>query len=277
MFPEFDTREPAIIEVDLNAARPATVRILTFSASRMETLKAAVTQQLPHVAEIGAWVSTYDCLAALIWVAVVRARQHRLQPGTKVKFGMAVDIRTKTDPPLSIDYFGNAIVHTLTTSTVAELTNTMDHDSGIDVETEGDSAIDLRTIALAASSIRAAVLRVDKTYVQDRLHVFSKIVDPTLTAIAYKKALDMPNTGMDMSSWQDQGADLDFGIPGASKSPEFVRKTFSANEGACNILPRKGGSRSNADWEVLLGLNVADMEAACSKGELGAWIKGWVE
>ena len=278
VFPEFDTREPAVIEVDLNAPSPATARVLTFSATKIEFLKTAVTQQLPLVAEIGAWVSTYDCLAALIWVAVIRAREHRLAPGTKVKFGMAVDIRSKTDPPLSADYFGNAIVHVLTTSTVAELTNTMDHDSGIEVETEGESDIDFKTLALAASRIRAAGQKVDNSYVQDRLHVFSRIADPTFTATAYKKALDMPHTGMDMSSWQDQGADLDFGIPGASDKPEFVRKTFSANEGACNILPRKGGrAKSNEDWEVLLGLSVADMETVCSKGELGAWVKKWVQ
>ena len=277
VLPEFDTRDPAVIDVDLDAPRPATARILTFSAAKIETLKAAVSQQLPLVAEIGAWVSTYDCLAALIWVAVVRARQHRLGPGTKVKFGMAVDIRSKTDPPLSVDYFGNAIVHTLTASTVAELTNTMDHDSGIEVETEGESVIDLKTIALAASRIRAAVAQVDKAYVSDRLHVFSRIADPTFTATTYKKALDMPNTGIDMSSWQDQGADLEFGIPGASSKPEFVRKTFSANEGACNILPRKGGSKGSANWEVLLGLSVSDMENVCSKAELGAWMQGWVE
>lgn len=277
VFPEFDTREPAIIEVDLAAPRPSTARVLAFSASKIDHLKSAVTQQLPLVAEPGAWVSTTDCLAALIWIAVIRSRQNRLSPGTKVKFGMAVDIRSKTDPPLSVDYFGNAIVHTLTTSTVAELTNTMDHDSGIDVEMESESEIDTKTIALAASRIRAAVLRVDKTYVSDRLHVFSKIADPTFTATAYKKALDMPHTGLDMSSWQDQGADLDFGIPGASSKPEFVRKTFSANEGACNILPRKGGSKGTADWEVLLGLSVSDMEVVCSKGELRAWMKGWVE
>lgn len=274
---EFDHREPAIIDVDIDAPRPTTARILTFAASKIESLKVAVSEQLPLVAEPGAWVSTYDCLAALIWVAVVRSRQHRLPPSTKVKFGMAVDIRSKTDPPLSVDYFGNAIVHTLTTSTVAELTNTMDHDSGIDVETDSDSDIDIMTIALAASRIRAAVRQVDKFYVQDRLHVFSKMADSTFAATAYKKALDMANTGLDMSSWQDQGADLDFGIPGATSKPDFIRKTFSANEGACNILPRKGGSKSQADWEVLLGLSVADMEILCSKGELGAWVKRWVE
>lgn len=277
VLPEFDTREPAVLDIDLDAPRPTTVRVLTFSAAKLEALKAAVTQQLPLVAEIGAWVSTYDCLAALIWAAVVRARQHRLPVGTKVKFGMAVDIRSKIDPPLPAEYFGNAIVHTLTTATVEELTNTMEHDSGIEVETENDSAIDTKTIALAASRIRAAILRVDKQYVQERLAVFSKVADPTFTPIAYKKALDMPNIGIDMSSWQDQGADLDFGIPGASSKPEFVRKTFSANEGACNVLPRKGGSKSTADWEVLLGLSVCDMETVCSKGELGAWFEGWVE
>ena len=273
VLPEFDTRDPAIIDVNLTAPSVATARILTFSANTVEALKTAVTQQLPLVAELGAWVSTTDCLAALLWVAVIRARQHRLEPFTKVKFGMAVDIRSKADPPLTSEYFGNAICHTLTTATVAELTNTMDHDSGIDVEADGESNIDIKTIALAASRIRAAVLRVDSAYVQDRLRVFSNVADPTFAANAYKKALDMPNTGLDMSSWQDQGADFDFGIPGASSKPDFVRKTYSANQGACNILPRKGGSKGNADWEVLLGLSVADMEMVCSKEELGAWLK----
>lgn len=292
VLPEFDTRKPTIIEIDTNVRKQTTARILSFSATKVEGLKASVTQQLPLVAEIGAWVSTTDCIAALVWIAVVRARQHRLEPSTEVKFGTAVDIRSKADPPLAPEYFGNAIVHTLTKATVAELTNTMDHDSGIDVTelsttnshdsgtdvaADEDSNIDLKSIALAASRIRAAILRVNSAYVQERLRVFSNVADPTFAAMAYKKALDMPNTGLDMSSWQDQGADFDFAIPGASAHPEFVRKTYSANEGAFNILPRRGGSKGVADWEILLGLSVADMEGVCCKAELGAWYTKWVE
>ena len=126
--------------------------------------------------------------------------------------------------------------------------------------------------------MRQAVKGVDNVYVDERLKTFSTLSDPTEVSKAYTRAMDTSNTGIDFSSWRDQGAGIEFGIPGtATSSVGFWRKTWSPNDGAYNILPRKGGSKGDADWEISLGLSVTDMEKVCSQHELGSWVTRIVE
>jgi trichothecene 3-O-acetyltransferase len=89
----------------------------------------------------------------------------------------------------------------------------------------------------------------------------------------YARSIDAANTGLDFSSWVEFGADLDFGIPGTEwPDPDWVRKTWSTNPGACNIMPRKGGRQGGMkDWEVVLGLKEDEMVKVCGKSELGRW------
>ena len=280
-----DCRGASLETLSEFAARPATLtssprpprattRVLTFAASTIDTLKADVTAHVHRIAGPDAWVSTFNCVAALVWVAVVRARRARVPPSATVRLGCAVDIRQKHSPRLPSEYFGNAIVHTVAVATASEL---LDHSSSLDAASP-DAGISPATIAHAAARIRAALAAVDDAYVKQRLCVFSRLADPTHVPRAYKAALDMPSTGLDLSSWLDQGADVDFGIPGCDPpAPQWVRKTFSAHEGVVNILPRKGGSRGGEAWEVLLGLSADDMSTVCAPQELGAWTLRVVE
>ena len=125
--------------------------------------------------------------------------------------------------------------------------------------------------------MRQAV-KLNNKYVGDRLKTFSSLSDPTEVFSAYERARDTSYAGIDFSSWRDQGADVEFGIPGTSTSKlEFWRKARSPTEGAYNILPRKGGSKGEAVWEVSLGLSVDDMNRLCSKNELGGWVSRILE
>ncbi|KAK4183432.1 hypothetical protein QBC35DRAFT_543760 [Podospora australis] len=66
---------------------------------------------------------------------------------------------------------------------------------------------------------------------------------------------------LDCSSWIDLGSDISFGMPGTPDrngeggNIDWCRKTYSANDGSMNILPRHGRTRGNANWEVLLALH----------------------
>lgn len=250
-FPEYDfsSNDPTPLP------NPATARILTFQATKLKQLKAAVTARLSALG-FQHHISTADCLGGLIWTSIARARQPRLSNDAILSYAIAVDIRSKTEPPLPPSYFGNAVVHALAVADLAELV------------TPSGPAIDMDTIALAASRIRTALESVDDAYVHKRLALYAQVSDPTVIVQAFKRAIDMPNTGLDFSDWREQGADIEF-----SCEANWVRKTWSANEGAVNFLPRRGGREGQADSEVLLALSGEDMDAVCSAaGGLVAWV-----
>jgi trichothecene 3-O-acetyltransferase len=239
-----------------------TNRILAFSPSTVQQLEQRINDELKENPAGPSFASNIACLSALIWITVVRARRARLQPHETTRMGIAVNVRSIMKPALPEDYFGNAVVHTNAFATVTEL---------LDGDYAGNLApISTITLALAAARMRLAVQRVDAKYVTERFNTFTALADPTETSKAYATAMDIGYTGLDFSSWRDQGADIEFDIPGAgTSSVHFWRKAHSPNEGAYNILPRKGGSKGTADWEVSLGLGKPDMEAVCS--ELKAW------
>ncbi|KAK4548178.1 hypothetical protein LTR36_010047 [Oleoguttula mirabilis] len=259
-FPEYTCAE---VQLRVAPSRSSVSHILTFSSEGLAQLKAGVSAYL-EATGVHPDVSTADCLSGLLWVAVMRARRERLSATDVTRYAIAVDVRHKL--PLPEGYFGNAVLHTVATASVSELIGPQ-------------SAIDVASIGLAASRIRHAVNSVNTAYVHKRLNLFASLSDPTSAAVAFKRAIDMPNTGLDFSDWREQGADLEFQIPGAgSITPDWVRKTWSANEGAVNIMPRKGGKKGPADWEVLLALSVEDMERVCSSADgLGYWASRVVE
>ena len=249
--------------------RQVTTRILTFSAATVQHLERSINDILKNAQEAPKWASPIGCLSSLIWVAVIRARQSRLSPDDKAKIGIAVDARTALELP---NYFGNAVVHTNAIATVAELL------PGPNANPRTKCGLDLDALARAAQHMRRATEGVTKTYVNDRLTTFSALPDPTRIPSIYGRAMDTSTTGIDFSSWIAQGADVEFDIPGiGSPTIEFWRKAWSPNEGAYNILPRKGGSRGTANWEVSIGLSIEDMTKVCEQLQQVGWLERVVE
>lgn len=268
-FPEYDYKS---IPDHHDAYREITTRILTFSAATIQKLEADIKDELKKNPDGPSFVSNIACLSSLIWVAVMRARHGRLPPFESSKIGIAVNARACMTPKLPDEYFGNLVVHTNATAKVYELLDTKSCGSG---QLEPMSTA---TLALAASRMRQATQSVTPAYVERRLRTFSSLEDPTETSRLYAAAMDTAHTGLDFSSWRDQGADIEFDIPGAGTSTvQYWRKAWSPNEGAYNILPRKGGSKGPADWEISLGLSKQDMEIVCSEGELGGWTTRIIE
>lgn len=85
-----------------------------FPASKLAALKAA-TQRAQQQQQPGAWVSTNDCLTALLWRAMQRVKTARSpdaandDPGRSVNMLQAVDIRDHHDPPIPHAYPGNTV------------------------------------------------------------------------------------------------------------------------------------------------------------------------
>ncbi|KAK0846556.1 hypothetical protein LTR03_006833 [Friedmanniomyces endolithicus] len=262
-FPEYDFSQAPLPRA---SSASTTARVLTFTADKLAALTSEVAGLLQGTADPSDFVSTADCLGGLLWVAVMRARQGRLFPHATTKWAIAVNARRRLDPPLPGEYFGNAVGCAVAAVQVSQLV------------AADEPAISVVRVACAASRIRQAVVAVDDAYIRKRMALFKFVPDPAEIPIAAKRALRMPSTGLDFSDWREQGADVEFAVPGAgSTTPDWVRKTWSANEGAVNILPRRGGRKGCADWEVLLALSVEDMEKVCTELTLGGWVSRVVE
>ena len=249
--------------------RQVITRILTFSAGTVQALEKSINELLKNFKDPPHWASPVACLTSLVWVAVVRARQDRLRSNDKAKIGIAVDARPALELP---GYFGNAVVHTHAIAPVYDLL------PGPNTNPRTKCGLDIDALAHAAQHMRRATEGVNKTYVIDRLKTFSSLEDPTEVPSIFERAMDTSKTGIDFSSWIGQGADLEFGIPGIGSSTiAFWRKAWSPNEGAYNILPRKGGSKGMANWEVSIGLSVEDMEKVCQQLQDGGWLERIIE
>ncbi|KAL5074738.1 hypothetical protein RYX36_013722 [Vicia faba] len=89
-------------------------RFFHFSAESIAKLKAKANKEFKTTR-----ISSFQSLSALVWRSITRARQLQHDQTTTCK--LAINNRTRMEPPLPKEYFGNSI-HTLSTeTTVREL------------------------------------------------------------------------------------------------------------------------------------------------------------
>lgn len=114
--------------------------------------------------------------------------------------------------------------------------------------------------ACHAVKIRNAIDAVTDKTVRERLTRVAQLKDMQDTASAiepFEKA-----QGLDFGSLVSFGADLQWDIPGTQVPDEsqdgrarFCRKVLPKyKEGIANVLPRRGGTQGDADWEVVVSL-----------------------
>jgi shikimate O-hydroxycinnamoyltransferase len=83
---------------------------------------AIVTMTKEQVAALKArcaGASTFRAVVALVWQCVCRARA--LPPDAETRLYSMIDMRARLDPPLPLGYFGNAVIRTSVSATVAEV------------------------------------------------------------------------------------------------------------------------------------------------------------
>ncbi|KAG9450769.1 hypothetical protein H6P81_010734 [Aristolochia fimbriata] len=83
---------------------PLRERMFHFSADTMRSLKSKANAQRGTTNTI----SSFQALCALVWQSITRARRH-LSMDQNTSCRLAINNRTRLDPPLSSDYFGNCI------------------------------------------------------------------------------------------------------------------------------------------------------------------------
>ncbi|XP_078165373.1 uncharacterized protein LOC144560098 [Carex rostrata] len=98
------------------APPPLRVRMFHFSSETLAKLKARANQECSK-----GTISTFQALSALMWRCIIRARRSPYNQETRCRF--AIQNRSRLQPPLPANYFGNCVHVTFTTTTAGELLN----------------------------------------------------------------------------------------------------------------------------------------------------------
>lgn len=199
---------------------------IAFSAESLTSLKATAQTELP----VGTtFVSTDDCISALIWQSIARSRSSRLNPNVPLTFVRQVDARRYMD--VSDTYLGNMVSQTTSTQSVQELC-----DGGL--------------------GMLALMLRRELNPEALRYRVREQATNQATGIKQSGGAKERVNT-ITMSSWSKVDLhDLDFNI-GFGKPVAIRRPQFTPIEGIVYLLPRA------ADEEILAGLCLRSEDMAC--------------
>jgi len=205
---------------------------MEFSAEKLEKLK----RDFSPSGE-GEWISTNDALCALIWRCATRAR------GTEqekiVKCCIAIDLRSKMDPPLPENYFGNAANGFLPSMSVEALT-------------KGDPS--------SVAKIFREVINSRTDEENRKMLAWIERQDPTKVL-----QLDLNNflgTDLSISNWSQLGHySIDFGV----RRPKYVGNNKAEPlDGVCFFLE----AEKEGSLVVYLGLKAPHMEALLQDPEL---------
>ncbi|GCB20530.1 10-deacetylbaccatin III 10-O-acetyltransferase [Aspergillus awamori] len=191
---------------------PTRAGIYRIAEPTIQQLKARCAQYLDQVE----YVSSYDCISALVWIALTRARLHIHpdQANAPSRFVHPIDVRSR-DPEhkTSLQYFGNAVIGTLAGPVPATT-----------LISDGD-----RSLAAAATKIRQSIHAVD----------ISKIghITALQTSLADTQIL-LPNAdfaGMDlfMNTWYT-GSAAKYDLGGAPRPVAF--RVQAGVPGACAVI-----------------------------------------
>lgn len=94
-------------------------RVIALDGRKVSNLKRAVNRIVGEEFP-GAWITTTDCICALVWVAVMRARYHRLPADAITTFTTAVDARKRVHG-IPSTFFGNMFVQAHARAILGEL------------------------------------------------------------------------------------------------------------------------------------------------------------
>ncbi|KAJ5736993.1 uncharacterized protein N7483_002118 [Penicillium malachiteum] len=206
--------------------------IYKISQSALADLKAQCT---PLDVE---YLSSYDCMSALLWVALTRARiqLHPEKTDSQSRLAHPIDLRSRDPKNLSsAQYFGNGVFPTLAGPINAQL---LLSDDGL---------------SIASSSIRKSINEINMDYIKDCTALVASL-GPTDT-LGYHA--DFHDMDILMNTWFS-GSAQDFVI-GDNLAPSTFR-TQRPITGACFlVLPNVGGAKSN-DREVLIQLEEREYE-----------------
>lgn len=201
---------------------PEATTAFYFPSAALAELKTAASSDLPP----GAWVSTNDALTALIWTRVSRAI------GRDAGVNVAMNVRTRFDPPVKETYVGNAVYFVRALPLVED---------GVKGEDESKPELEL-DLSKAAHAVHTAV----RSLTPQHLDSVAKIVSartPILEAHAH------PEGPVAVSSWHAQSFhSFDWG---AETFPPAATTDLAASPGTSPISPTTSSVKPGFCMRVL--------------------------
>ncbi|KAJ5723959.1 hypothetical protein N7488_001994 [Penicillium malachiteum] len=211
---------------------PFRTSIYKISQSALADLKAQCT---PLGVE---YVSSYDCISALLWVSLTRARAqlHPEKAESQSRLGHPINLRSRDPENLSsAHYFGNGVFPTMAGPMDAR---SLLSDDGL---------------SIAASSIRKSINEIN----MDSIKLTTALVASLGPTEILGYPVDFHDMDLMMNSWFN-GSAQDFVI-GDNLAPSTFR-TLRPITGACFLtLPNLSGNGSN-DREVFIQLEEKEYE-----------------
>lgn len=208
--------------------------LFRYSAEYLKGLKVEVSKHLP---EGTAWVSTSDILTAILWGSIVISEDADDSSDTKETCFMriAVNCRSRFNPPLPKNYLGAAFGVSLVNAKKADL---------VAIGTSTEQTLSVPAIANVAASVRQSVNFIDG----DKMSAIIKHL-ATQGDVTGLKLCQQPEP-VAVVSWADEGVyELDWGNElgrcEAVRLPSFKAKRYPV------VFPRL----PNGDLEVLVNFD----------------------
>ncbi|TFA99974.1 Trichothecene 3-O-acetyltransferase [Trichoderma ghanense] len=223
-----------------------------YSADYLKGLKVKVNKHLP---EGTSWVSTSDILSAILWGSIVHSEDAAADDNVADEtcfMRIAVNCRSRFDPPLPNNYLGAAFGVSLVNAKKADL---------IAVGTSTEHTLSLPTIANLAASVRRGVNFIDG----DKMNAIIKHLT-TQEDVTSLKLCQEPATRVAVVSWADEGVyELDWGTElghcEAVRLPTWKTKRYPV------VFPRL----PNGDLEVLVSFDTETMGRWKAAYETSPW------
>lgn len=196
----------------LPSSTPSQPRIYRISDAGIKDIKAQCSLYLTGVE----FVSSYDCISALLWTSITRARL-QLHPEKKTslsRFIHPIDVRTRDpDKKTSEKYFGNAVIGAQAGPLIAQ-----------DLVSDAK-----RGQATAASLIRQSINSVDLTSISHMAYLISSL-SPTENLGSHA---DFTNMDVFMNTWHS-GSTEKYDLGGGVVPVAF--RLYAPMPGACAVI-----------------------------------------
>ncbi|KAI1502201.1 transferase family-domain-containing protein, partial [Biscogniauxia marginata] len=196
------------------------------------------------------YVSTYDCVAGLLWKSLMRVRAE-LKPHLKPRESRLlhpVDLRYRTESGISRNYFGNAV--TVASAGPVQMADLLSSDG----------------LSLAASSIRQSI---ENTTLGSIAHAtaLGRMMMPT-EKLHFMPSGGLLEEGLMLSTWYFMNtADYDFGVG----PPDSIRCSAVPAPGFAFLFPdcrRQQGSRV---YDFYVTLQEAEQDMLSKDKEFRTW------
>ncbi|KAH7437119.1 hypothetical protein KP509_05G057300 [Ceratopteris richardii] len=181
-------------------------RVIHFSREMLDILKKECLNTISNT-KAGDFVTSFQALGAYLWKRLAMAQN--LDGETGVDFRVAMDVRSRMIPPLTLAFFGNAVVGVPTPSTAGELVT--------------------ESLGATCARIRRSINQVDDDYIKRAL-IDRENKDLRKIALSNVQVLTLRNgTGFHVF----EAAEFGWG------QPEAVRPPFEHREGEMTLYPGK--------------------------------------